>query len=318
MKKVVVLCIVVVLVVLLSVTIGASFYMLDYSLSPDPERKDNSDCYHEQFTNYPETRSWVDSLRRNNALRDTFVVMSSGEKHHALYISKSAGRTALVLHGWRDCGIDFLYLARLYERELGYNVVIPDFHAHGLSDGDMIQMGWLDRKDALIWLTIFQADTMVVHGVSMGAATAMMMSAMEFSKAIKDIRFIEDCGYTSVWDEFAGELKSQFGLPEFPLMYSTSLLCKLRYGWSFGEASAIEEVSKSPYPMLFIHGSDDTFVPTEMVCRLYDAKASKKELWITEGAEHAQSYAKYRDEYIKRVKMFLPMPSSMTIKAPTQ
>ena len=318
MKKVVVLCIVDVLVVLLSVTIGASFYMLDYSLSPDPERNDTASCYHEQFVNYPETRSWVDSLRRNNALRDTFVVMSSGEKHHALYISKSAGRTALVLHGWRDCGIDFLYLARLYERELGYNVVIPDFHAHGLSDGDMIQMGWLDRKDALIWLTIFQADTMVVHGVSMGAATAMMMSAMEFSKAIKDIRFIEDCGYTSVWDEFAGELKSQFGLPEFPLMYSTSLLCKLRYGWSFGEASAIEEVSKSPYPMLFIHGSDDTFVPTEMVCRLYDAKASKKELWITEGAEHAQSYAKYRDEYIKRVKMFLPMPSSMTIKAPTQ
>ena len=130
MKKVVVLCIVDVLVVLLSVTIGASFYMLDYSLSPDPERNDTAYCYHEQFVNYPETRSWVDSLRRNNALRDTFVVMSSGEKHHALYISKSAGRTALVLHGWRDCGIDFLYLARLYERELGCNVVIPDLHAH--------------------------------------------------------------------------------------------------------------------------------------------------------------------------------------------
>ena len=187
-------------------------------------------------------------------------------------------------------------------------MVIPDLHAHGLSDGDMIQMGWLDRKDAFIWLTIFQADTMVVHGVSMGAATAMMMSAMEFPKAIKDIRFIEDCGYTSVWDEFAGELKNQFGLPEFPLMYSTSLLCKLRYGWNFGEASAIEEVSRSPYPMLFIHGSDDTFVPTEMVYRLYDAKASKKDLWITEGAEHAQSYAKHRDEYVKRVKMFLLMP----------
>lgn len=305
MKKIVVWCIVILLVVLFTLTIGGSFYMLDYSLSPDPERTDTADCFREQFKNYPETRTWIDSLRKNDALRDTFFTMPTGEQHHALYITNGGNKTALVLHGWRDCGIDFLYLARLYERELGYNVVIPDLHAHGLSDGDMIQMGWLDRKDALHWLMVFQTDTMVVHGVSMGAATAMMMSAMDYPKGIMDIRFIDDCGYTSVWDEFAGGLKNQFGLPEFPLMYSTSLLCKLRYRWSFGEASAINEVSKSPYPMLFIHGDRDTFVPTEMVRRLYEAKPSKKELWIIEGAEHAQSYAKHKEEYVKRVKDFL-------------
>ena len=328
MKKVIVWCIGFVLVVLLVATIGASFYMLDYSLSPDPERTDTASCYREQFKNYPETRPWIDSLREIRALRDTFVVMPSGErlrvgetsakrlstngaqessgmKHHALYISKGAGRTALVLHGWRDCSIDFLWLARLYERELGYNVVIPDLHAHGLSEGDMIQMGWLDRKDALHWLSVFQTDTMVVHGVSMGGATTMMMSAMELPKGIKDIRFIDDCGYTSVWDEFAGELKNQFGLSEFPLMFTTSLLCKLHYGWSFGEASAINEVGKCHHPMLFIHGGNDTFVPTEMVRRLYEAKPGKKQLWIAEGAEHAASYWKHREEYVKRVKEFL-------------
>ena len=168
----------------------------------------------------------------------------NNEKHHALYVRKGSNKTALILHGWRNCSIDFLFLARLYEKVLGYNVVLPDFHAHGLSEGDMIQMGWLDRKDMLHWLSIFQTDTVVVHGVSMGAAAAMMMSAEALPKGIKDIRFIDDCGYTSVWDEFAGELKKQFGLPEFPLMYTTSLLCKLRYGWSFSEASAIEQVQK--------------------------------------------------------------------------
>ena len=304
-KKVTVWCIGVVLIVLLVATIGGSFYMLDYSLSPDPERTDTASCYRKQFAKYPETRPWIDSLRVIHALRDTFVVMPTGMKHHALYISKGAGRTALVLHGWRDCSIDFLWLARLYERELGYNVVIPDLHAHGLSEGDMIQMGWLDRKDALHWLSVFQTDTMVVHGISMGGATTMMMSAMELPKSITDIRFIDDCGYTSVWEEFAGELKNQFGLSEFPLMFTTSLLCKLRYGWSFGEASAINEVGNSQHPMLFIHGGNDTFVPTEMVHRLYDAKPGKKQLWIAEGAEHAASYWKHREEYIKRVKEFL-------------
>ena len=297
--------IVVVLVVLMVVTVGASFYMLDYSLAPNPERRDTAACFRGQYETYPETRPWVDSLRTIGALRDTFVTMPTGERHHALFVRTGSNKTALVLHGWRGCSIDFLFLGRLYERELGYNVVLPDLHAHGLSDGDMIQMGWLDRQDALHWLTLFQTDTMVVHGVSMGGATTMMLSAEPMPKGIRDIRFVDDCGYTSVWDEFAGELKNEFGLPPFPLMYSASLLCKLRYGWSFGEASAINAVKKCPYPMLFIHGDKDTFVPTAMGRCLYDAKPSKKELWLTEGAEHAESYLKHQEDYIERVRKFL-------------
>lgn len=307
MRKVLVWSIGIVMVTMIVVTIGSSFYMLDYSLSPNPDRKDTAACFREQFEKYPETRTWVDSLRRVDALRDTFIIMPNGERHHALYISKGSNRTALVLHGWRKCSIDMLFLARIYEKELGYNVVMPDFHAHGQSEGDMIQMGWLDRKDMMEWIETFKTDTMVVHGVSMGGATTMMMSAMDYPEEVKDIRFVDDCGYTSVWDEFSGELKNQFGLPEIPLLYTTSILCKLCYGWSFGEASAIDEVKRSDYPMYFIHGGSDTFVPTEMAQRLYESKRSNKELWIAEGAEHAESYLKHRNEYIKRLKAFVSM-----------
>ena len=305
MKKVVVLSICFVIILIVFAVVGSGLYMLDYSLAPDPNRTDTAAYFREQFRNHPETRSWVDSLRRSAALRDTFVTMPMGEKHHALYVDKGGGKTALILHGWRDCSINFLYLARFYEQELGYSVVIPDLHAHGLSEGDMIQMGWLDRKDVLHWLSVFQTDTMVVHGVSMGAATAMMLSAEQLPEGISDVRFVEDCGYTSVWDEFAGELKNQFGLPQFPLLFTTSLLCKLRYGWSFGEASSLAAVRQSERPMLFIHGSNDTFVPTAMVRQLYDAKPGKKALWIVDGAAHAESYLKQSKEYIRRVKAFL-------------
>lgn len=295
------------MVTMIVVTIGSSFYMLDYSLSPNPDRKDTAACFRELFEKYPETHTWVDSLRRVDALRDTFIIMPNGERHHALYVRNGGNRTALVLHGWRKCSIDILFLARVYERVLGYSVVMPDFHAHGLSDGNMIQMGWLDRKDMMEWIEAFKTDTMVVHGVSMGGATTMMMSAMDYPEEVKDIRFVDDCGYTSVWDEFSGELKNQFGLPEIPLLYTTSIMCKLCYGWSFGEASAINEVERSDYLMLFIHGGSDTFVPTEMAQRLYESKRSNKELWIAEGAEHAESYLKHKDEYIKRLKAFVSM-----------
>lgn len=305
MRKVLVWSIGIVMVTMIVVTIGSSFYMLDYSLSPNPDRKDTAACFRELFEKYPETHTWVDSLRRVDALRDTFIIMPNGERHHALYVRNGGNRTALVLHGWRKCSIDILFLARVYERVLGYSVVMPDFHAHGLSDGDMIQMGWLDRKNMMEWIEAFKTDTMVVHGVSMGGATTMMMSAMDNPEEVKDIRFVDDCGYTSVWDEFSGELNNQFGLPEIPLMYTTSILCKLCYGWSFGEASAIDEVKRSDYLMLFIHGGSDTFVPTEMAQRLYESKRSNKELWIAEGAEHAESYLKHKDEYIKRLKAFV-------------
>ena len=294
-----------VLVLLVVAVVGGSFYMLSYSLAPDAERQSTDMYLQRQFKDYPETQEWVDSLRRANALRDTTITMSTGERHRGYYIHHGGQKTAVVVHGWRDCAVRYFFLARMYERVFGYNVVVPNLHAHGLSDGDAIQMGWLDRKDVMEWMRAFQTDTMVVHGVSMGGATTMMLSGETMPSGVRDVRFVDDCGYTSVWDEFGGQLKEQFGLPPFPLMYSTSLLCKLRYGWSFGEASALEQVRKCRYPMLFIHGEKDTFVPTAMVHRLYEAKPGDKELWIAPGSGHARSFYDHPLEYTMKVGQFL-------------
>ncbi len=133
----------------------------------------------------------------------------------------------------------------------------------------------------------------------------MMLSGEPVPDGIKDIRFVDDCGYTSVWDEFEGELRNQFDLPAFPLMHTTSLLCQLRYGWNFDEASAISQVKKCPYPMFFIHGDNDTFVPTEMVHRLYKAKSGPKQLWITKSTGHAQSYKNHREDYINKIREYI-------------
>jgi hypothetical protein len=139
----------------------------------------------------------------------------------------------------------------------------------------------------------------------MGAATAMMLSGEAMPEGIRELRFVADCGYTSVWDEFAGEMKAQFGLPPFPLMYTSSLLCKALCGWSFGEASALNGVAHCPYPMLFIHGGSDTFVPTGMVYKLYGAKPEPKALWVAPGSGHAASYRDHKEEYVRRVREFL-------------
>ena len=186
---------------------------------------------------------------------------------------------------------------------------MPDLHAHGLSEGDAIGMGWQERKDVMHWMTVaaarFKSSDFIVHGVSMGAATTMNVSGEPMPECVKTIKFIEDCGYTSVWDEFSYELDDQFGLPAFPLLYTTSLLCKIRYGWSFQEAAPIEQVKKSRYPMLFIHGDNDDFVPSRMVYPLHKAKQGHKDIWITKGVEHAKSYSDYPKEYTLTVQKFI-------------
>ena len=305
MKKLLISLVFVVIIMLVAVT-GGSYYMLSFSLAPDTARTDTALCFMQLAEKHPEVSSWLDSLKANNALRDTFVNMPRGERHHAYFIRHEDKRpVAVVLHGWRDCAIDFMHIGRIYE-QMGFNVLMPDLHAHGLSEGDAIEMGWKERHDVMHWICVasrlFDANDFVVHGVSMGAATAMNLSGEKMPACVKDIRFVEDCGYTSVWDEFSYELKEQFSLPPFPLMYTTSLLCKLRYGWSFGEAAPLEQVKRCRYPMLFIHGGSDTFVPTRMVHPLYQAKQGEKELWIAKDSEHAMSYTDHTDDYVKHIK----------------
>jgi fermentation-respiration switch protein FrsA (DUF1100 family) len=205
----------------------------------------------------------------------------------------------------------------MYRDEFNYNVMVPDLQYFGYSEGVAAQMGWLDRLDVEDWAAlahdIFKNDFTVVHGVSMGAATAMMMSGDDLPPYIR--AFVEDCGYSSAWDQFAHNLKDSFHLPTFPILNSASIVSKRRYGWGFKEASSVEQLAKCDRPMLFIHGDADDFVPVDHVYKNYAAKThGYKELYIVPGAVHANSYAKDPKNYTWRVKYFLDRVKSGEIK----
>ena len=302
-----------IILVILAALTAASFYMLRFSLAPDPNRRDTDSTYNILYSRFPDMKPWMDSIRAGGHLRDTFVVSPAGERQHAYYLAcdDACGKTAVLVHGYKDSAIKFFYFGRMYNRDLHYNVLMPDLHAHGLSDGNDIQMGWKDADEVLNWIKvaeeIFRDDNyrtaMIVHGVSMGAATTMNVSGKDLPEYVN--AFVEDCGYTSVWDEFSMQLKEMFGLPAFPLMHSTSLLCNMKYGWNFKEASPLISVSRCTRPMLFIHGDADDFVPFSMMQPLYDAKPEPKEFWVAPGSAHANAYRDHPEEYTAVVRQFL-------------
>lgn len=301
----------VILAILIAVITYGSFYLVDYALTSKPQSHKKN--WGKAFAWYPELRPWLDSIRAERAWSDTFAIMPDGTRAHAVLIrsTKANGRTAVVVHGYTNNSIDMLHIARIYNKEMHYNIVLPDLHGHGLTGGNDIQMGWKDRIDVLKWIEMapktfgISADSMriVVHGISMGAATTMCVSGEKTPKYVRC--FVEDCGYTSVWDEFKHELQGRYSLPAFPLLYTASWLTKAKYGWSFKEASPLKQVAKCTKPMLFIHGDKDTFVPTWMVYPLYEAKPHPKKLWIAPGSGHAFAYRDHRKEYIKKVEKFV-------------
>lgn len=293
-----------------AIMVGA-WLLLDYSLKPGGRGRDVPGAWRDMEAAYPGLTAWRDSLQRTGAWRDTVVLAADGTRLHAYFVraARPTRRTALLVHGYTDNAVRMMMLGRMYGRDLGYNILLPDLRYAGGSGGDHVQMGWLDRLDVRRWLDAVpgafgDSATVVVHGISMGAATTMMLSG-ETNLPRRLHAFVEDCGYTSVQDQFRKELRGRFGLPAFPLMPAASRLCRLRYGWDFNEASALRQVRRCQLPMFFIHGDRDDFVPTAMVHELYAAKPAPKQLWVAPGSAHARSYHDHPAEYTARVAAFL-------------
>lgn len=212
----------------------------------------------------------------------------------------------IIAHGYTSSHEDIQPIALNFYNK-GYNVLTPDMRAHGNSEGKYIGMGWLDRIDMLRWIDyIVSLDSnsqVVLYGESMGGATVMMTSGEDLPSNVKAI--IEDCGYTSVQEMFEAELYNRFGLPPFPILNAAEIVTDIRAKYNFEEASALEQVKKSTTPMLFTHGGNDTYVPTEMVYRLYEAANCEKDILVIDGADHGAAPDVDPETYYEKVFSFL-------------
>ena len=230
-------------------------------------------------------------LTESNYTDETLTSFDNLNLHAYKVLNQNdSNKWVITVHGYTSECINMSSYAKNYY-DIGYNVLIPDLRSHGLSEGDYIGMGWDDRLDIIDWInTILEYNPnaeIVLHGVSMGAATVSMVSGEDLPSNVKAI--VADCGYTSVWDEFAYQLDDLFSLPEFPILNVSSLVAKVRAGYFLGEASTLKQVAKSKTPILFIHGDEDDFVPYYMMEELYNATSSEKEMLTIKNAGHAKA-----------------------------
>lgn len=258
----------------------------------------------EQFSGFfsgPKEKEWFYSVSE-----DTYMKADDGIRLHAYWLKNPGSDSAVIInHGYTSEGKHMINYAKKFY-EMGLSVLVTDARAHGMSEGNIRGMGWPERLDLIKWtdfITEQGIDKICWYGVSMGGATVLMASGEDVPPAVKSI--VEDCGYTSVFDEFSAQIKGMFHLPVFPILPLAAKLAKMHTGLDLMEADALAQVKKSKIPTLFIHGSADTFVPTEMVHKLYDAAACEKEILVVDGAAHGASAGTAPKVYWNTVKEFV-------------
>ncbi|WP_231385320.1 alpha/beta hydrolase [Candidatus Stoquefichus massiliensis] len=274
-------------------------YLYDYTLNPYSQHN---------ISEKIETNDEVAQASRQWLNQNSVNVSLENQEHlnlYGRYIDQGSSVYVIMVHGYRGDGASIISPIKNFKKQ-GYNLLIPDLRGHGQSEGDYIGMGWDDRLDIMQWIEYIlgkdKQASIVLYGVSMGAATVMNVAGENIPHQVKAI--IEDCGYTSVWDVFKSHINMNDLESEIAL-HMASFVTKMRAGYYLEDVKPIEQVKKSHTPMLFIHGSQDNFVPFLMLNELYEAANCPKEKLIIEGAGHANSCSVGEDIYYQTVFDFI-------------
>lgn len=218
----------------------------------------------------------------------------------------AAKRTIVAMHGWRSSWVDDFGIISDFWLRSGCNVLFAEQRGQNNSGGDYIGFGLLERYDCADWTFWVQEQCSLpiyLCGISMGAATVLMASALPLAENVRGI--MADCGFTSphaIWEHVA---KDSLRLHYNGWRRKTvDAICNQNLNGESAYFSCEDALRVCTLPVLFVHGSDDQFVPVEMTYQNYQACTAPKQLLIVPGADHGMSYYLEKSRYEQEMAKF--------------
>lgn len=223
----------------------------------------------------------------------------------------------LLIHGYRSSIKDFSCAFKLYY-DLGFSILAITQRGTGESGGRYISFGALERFDCLDWARYIAARKpslpILIGGISMGATTALLASALGLPENVRGI--VADCGFTSAREEmkYVCEGAAKF-LPDaaFDLV---ELAAQTIGGFSYKIDTRIA-LRLNRLPVLFIHGEDDTYVPPRFTRENYAECRAYKRLVMVPGAEHGMSFLVDTPRCSAAIREFVDYCLEGKLEAPT-
>ncbi|MBO5440730.1 MAG: alpha/beta hydrolase [Clostridia bacterium] len=222
------------------------------------------------------------------------------------YEYKKGAPIEILFHGYKGNGERDLSggIERCFAIER--NAIIVDQRGAGESDGHTITFGIKEHLDCIKWAEYvserFGSDTKIIlTGVSMGAATVLMASGKELPKNV--VCILADCGYSTPREIIMKTIK-EMKLPPKIMYPFVKLGAKIFGHFNLDEYSPIEAVKNSKTPTIFIHGTNDDFVPYSMSEKMYEECTAKKSLVPIEDAGHGLAYPVNKEKYLQALQDF--------------
>ena len=195
------------------------------------------------------------------------------ERIHGWWIpaEPTTGKVLLYLHGSAiNIGANVDPARRFHD--LGFSVFMVSYRGYGLSDGEFPSEDkvYADSQAAWNYLTMqrnIKPKNIYIYGHSIGGAIAIDLAVRQPEAS----GLIAEATFTSIVD--VARLRNTYRI--FPL----NLIVHQRF-------NSEEKIANLKVPVLFIHGTDDHLIPTEMSRILYALAPSPKYLKIIEGGGH--------------------------------
>src|SRR5215210_7437621 len=238
--------------------------------------------------------------------REVEFLSTDGVRLSAWWVLVEGSSLAAVLvPGWGGHKFDehLLQTVPVYH-DAGYSVLLLDLRAQGESDGTRRTLGYREVRDvrgALAWLRQrgYEAENVVLHGWSMGGATALRAAPGTGVSAV-----VEEAGYGDLPLLLRGKI------PEFVrlggLLRPAILLAGRIFPdfepWDVVTTREATKLSDEGVPLFIIHSTDDAVVPYEQAT-LLAAAYPEASVWMLDGYGHVKAYE--HPEYARRLWGFL-------------
>jgi len=203
---------------------------------------------------------------------DSLHIVNDGLNLYAEYIHLGFDQCAVIVQGRTESLLYSYYYADVYVKN-GYNILVIDTRAHGLSDGKFITAGVKEHKDLVLWIELIQkryhTHSFLVHGVCIGAATAIYAYCATKKEGFIH-KLVLDGTYTSYYEMFKNHMIER-KKPVLWNIYLTFLYVYLCTGANLIKKTPSKCIGEIDIPVLFIWSAYDYYCKIEKSKLLYDA-----------------------------------------------